>query len=237
MERSLWQSGALRVVGVDECGMGSLCSAVVAAACLLPPNCRRIAGVRDSKTLSARQRERLAAEIRRRTMVAVGAASVAEIDRLNIYHASHLAMRRALRRIGDYDHVLVDGRRIAGFDDVGPHTAVIDGDALSYAIACASVVAKVTRDRLLARLAVRHPGYGWERNAGYSTREHLSALRTLGVTPHHRRSFAPARSGGAEQVELELEGMAVAALPEMVAEGGRLSSTKEMMAWGRPPNH
>ena len=217
MERSLWQSGARRVVGVDECGMGSLCSAVVAAACLLPPNCRRIAGVRDSKTLSARQRERLATEIRRRTVVAVGAASVAEIDRLNIYHASHLAMRRALRRIGDYDHVLVDGRRIAGFDDVGPHTAVIDGDALCYAIACASVVAKVTRDRLLARLALRHPGYGWERNAGYSTREHLEALRTLGVTPHHRRSFAPARSGGAEQVELDLDGVAVAPLGELAA--------------------
>jgi ribonuclease HII len=217
MERSLWQSGARRVVGVDECGMGSLCSAVVAAACLLPPNCRRIAGVRDSKTLSARQREKLAAEIRRRTIVAVGAASVPEIDRLNIYHASHLAMRRALRRIGDYDHVLVDGRRIAGFDDVGPHTAVIDGDALCYAIACASVVAKVTRDRLLARLAVRHPGYGWERNAGYSTREHLEALRTLGVTPHHRRSFAPARSGGAEQVELDLDGVGVAPLGELAA--------------------
>jgi ribonuclease HII len=217
MERSLWQSGARRVVGVDECGMGSLCSAVVAAACLLPPNCRRIAGVRDSKTLSARQREKLAAEIRRRTIVAVGAASVPEIDRLNIYHASHLAMRRALRRIGDYDHVLVDGRRIAGFDDVGPHTAVIDGDALCYAIACASVVAKVTRDRLLARLAARHPGYGWERNAGYSTREHLEALRTLGVTPHHRRSFAPARSGGAEQVELDLDGVGVAPLGELAA--------------------
>ena len=169
MERTLWQSGALRVVGVDECGMGSLCSAVVAAACLVPVNCRRIAGVRDSKTLSARQRERLASEIRRRTVIAVGAASVVEIDRINIYHASHLAMRRALRRIGEYDHVLVDGRRIAGFDDVGPHTAVIDGDALCYAIACASVVAKVTRDRLLAASRRAIPGTGWERNAGYST--------------------------------------------------------------------
>ena len=81
------------------------------------------------------------------------------------------------------------------------------------------MVAKVTRDRLLARLALRHPGYGWERNAGYSTREHLEALRTLGVTPHHRRSFAPARSGGAEQVELDLDGVAVARLPELAARG------------------
>ncbi len=152
-------------------------------------------------------------------MVAVGAASVAEIDRINIYHASHLAMRRALRRIGAYDHVLVDGRRIAGFDDVGPHTAVVDGDALCYAIACASVVAKVTRDRLLARLALRHPGYGWERNAGYSTREHLEALRTLGVTPHHRRSFAPSRSCGAEQGVLDLDGIVVSSLPALAGGG------------------
>jgi ribonuclease HII len=222
MERSLWRSGAQRVVGVDECGMGSLCAAVVAAACLPPVNCRRIPGVRDSKTLSARQRERLAVEIRRRTLVAVGAASVAEIDRLNIYHASHLAMRRALRRLGAYDHVLVDGRRIADFEDVGPHTAVVDGDALCYAIACASIVAKVTRDRLLARLALRHPGYGWERNAGYSTREHLLALRTLGPTPHHRHSFAPTRLDGAEQVELPLEAVVVAEVEHVAAEVDRI---------------
>jgi ribonuclease HII len=90
-------------------------------------------------------------------------------------------------------------------------------DVLCYAIACASVVAKVTRDRLLARLAVRHPGYGWERNAGYSTREHLTALRTLGVTPHHRRSFAPARLAGIEQGELELDGIAVVGTPALLA--------------------
>jgi len=193
-ERALWQAGLARVVGVDECGVGSLCGPVVAAACLVRTNCKRIDGVRDSKTLSAGQRVRLAGEIRRRSvLVSLGAASVPEIDRINIYHATHLAMRRALRRVVPYDHVLVDGRRIAGFDDVGPHTTIIDGDASSYAIACASVVAKVTRDRLLGLLARRHPGYGWERNAGYSTREHLQAIRELGVTPYHRRSFAPAR--------------------------------------------
>lgn len=206
VEWALWRQGKLRVVGVDECGVGSLCGPVVAAACLLPPRCRRIAGVRDSKTLTAAQRERLAAEIRRRCLaVGVGAASAQEIDRLNIYRATHLAMRRALRRVEPYDHVLVDGRRIATFDDVGPHTEIVDGDASSYAIACASIIAKVTRDRLLARLAARHPGYGWEHNAGYSTAEHLDAIRRLGVTPHHRRSFAPARRLlDGEQVDLPL---------------------------------
>lgn len=194
-EWALWRRGVRRVAGVDECGVGSLCGPVVAAAVVLHPHCRRIAGVKDSKALSPGQRERLADEIRRRCLaVGVGAASVAEVDRLNVYHASHLAMRRALRRVVPYDHVLVDGRRIPGFDDVGPHTEIVDGDATSYAIACASIVAKVVRDRLLTRLATRYPGYGWERNAGYSTAEHLRAIRVRGLTPHHRRSFAPARA-------------------------------------------
>jgi ribonuclease HII len=202
-ERALWRSGLSRIVGVDECGVGSLCGPVVAAACVIRHNCHRIDGVRDSKMLSARQRERLAVEIRRRVVVvALGAASVAEIDRLNIYHATHLAMRRALRKVAPYDHVLVDGRRIAGFDDVGPHTTIVDGDASSYAIACASVVAKVTRDRLLQRLDRFHPGYGWHHNAGYSTAEHLAAIRERGVTPYHRRSFAPTRLAMAGEQEL-----------------------------------
>jgi len=211
-EWALWQQGSLRVAGVDEVGMGSLCGPVVAAAVVVRTNCKRIDGVRDSKMLSARQRDRVVDEIRRRCVaVGVGAASVAEIDRINIYHASHLAMRRALRRVRPYDHVLVDGRRISGFDDVGPHTTIVDGDASSYAIACASVIAKVTRDRLLGLLAARHPGYGWERNAGYSTREHLDAIRSLGVTPHHRRSFAPARVALGEQGELFAEPLLLAA--------------------------
>ena len=205
-EWALWQRGRLRVAGVDEVGMGSLSGPVVAAAVVLRTNCKRVDGVRDSKMLSARQRERVVDEIRRRCVsVGIGAASVTEIDRINIYHASHLAMRRALRKVLPYDHVLVDGRRIAGFDDVGEHTTIVDGDATSYAIACASVIAKVTRDLLMTRLGARHPGYGWERNAGYSTREHLDAIRHLGVTPHHRRSFAPARAAAGEQVEMFAE--------------------------------
>ena len=122
--------------------------------------------------------------------VGVGAASVTEIDRLNIYHATHLAMRRAIGRLGGHDHVLVDGNRIAGFEaHVGPYTAIVDGDALCYTIACASVIAKVIRDRMMTRLAARYPEYGWERNSGYATREHRAAMRAYGLTPFHRRSF------------------------------------------------
>ena len=190
-ERRFWRDGLERIVGVDEVGVAPTCGAVVAAAVVMKPFCRPVPGVRDSKTLSAQQRERLAPVIRRRAVaVGVGAASVAEIDRLNIYHATHLAMRRAIARVGEHDHVLVDGLRIAGFDaDVGPYTAIVDGDASCYSIACASVVAKVVRDRMMARLAARYPGYGWERNAGYATREHRDAIRTRGLTPFHRRSF------------------------------------------------
>ncbi len=191
IERRLWSAGLTRVVGVDEVGVAPTCGAVVAAAVIVRPNSRRIPGVRDSKTLSAAQRDRLAPEIRRRAVaIGVGAASVTEIDRLNIYHATHLAMRRAIARLGPYDHVLVDGNRIAGFEShVGPYTAIVDGDALSYSIACASVVAKVIRDRMMAKLAARYPGYGWERNQGYATLEHRQAIRRQGLTPFHRRSF------------------------------------------------
>jgi ribonuclease HII len=122
--------------------------------------------------------------------VGLGAASVREIDRLNIYHATVLAMRRALGRLPVApEHVLVDGKplRSLGRD----HTAVVGGDALCYSIACASIVAKVTRDRLMAALGIRYPHYGWTRNVGYGTDEHRRALGVAGLTPHHRRSFGP----------------------------------------------
>ncbi len=207
-ERPLWRSGAIRIAGVDEVGVAPTCGAVVAAAVIVRPNSRRIPGVRDSKTLSAAQRERLAPEIRRRAVaIGVGAASVQEIDRLNIYHATHLAMRRAIARLAGHDHVLVDGNRIAGFEaDVGPYTAIVNGDAWSYSIACASVVAKVIRDRMMGRLADRYPGYGWERNQGYATQEHRDAIRRLGLTPFHRRSFlALQRTLGGDQMGFGLE--------------------------------
>jgi hypothetical protein len=117
-------------------------------------------------------------------------------------------MCRAVKRIGGHDHVLIDGNRIAGFEQhVGPYTSIVDGDARCYSIACASVVAKVVRDRMMALLAARYPGYGWERNQGYATREHRSAVRRLGLTPFHRRSFlALQRTLAGDQTSLDLFG-------------------------------
>ena len=206
-ERRLWNEGLVRVVGVDEVGVAPTCGAVVAAAVIMRPGCHRIPGVRDSKTLSAAQRERLAPLIRARAVaVGVGAASVREIDQLNIYHATHLAMRRAIARVGGHEHVLVDGNRITGFEAlVGPYSNIVDGDAKVYSIACASVVAKVVRDRMMERLALRYPGYGWEHNQGYATLEHRMAIRRLGLTPFHRRSFlALQRTLAGDQLELDL---------------------------------
>jgi len=207
-ERAFWSEGRVRVVGVDEVGVAPTCGAVVAAAVIMPPDGTRIHGIRDSKVLPRERREHLAPIIRQRAVaVGVGAASVAEIDRLNIYHATHLAMRRAVKRIGDHDHVLVDGLRIYGFEDaVGPYTAIVDGDASCYSIACASIVAKVVRDRMMTLLSARYPGYGWEHNCGYATREHRDAIRSLGLTPFHRRSFPTIQAIMAgEQTELGLD--------------------------------
>jgi ribonuclease HII len=192
-EWALWRAGAQRVAGVDEVGMACLAGPVVAAALVVKPHCRKIPGVRDSKTLSLQQREKLYPEILKRcAAVSVGAASVPEINKLNIYHASHLAMWRALRRVQPVDHALIDGNNIRDMD-LGPHTCVVDGDALSYAIASASIVAKVTRDRLMHRLALRYPGYGWEENVGYATPRHRRALREQGLTPFHRAAFGTVR--------------------------------------------
>ena len=208
-ERRLWNEGLVRIAGVDEVGVAPTCGAVVAAAVIMKPGCHRIPGVRDSKTLSMAQRERLAPVIRKRAVaIGVGAASVTEIDRLNIYHATHLAMRRAIARLGGHEHVLVDGNRIAGFEaQVGPYTNIVDGDAKVYSIACASVVAKVIRDRMMAKLAARYPGYGWEHNQGYATRDHRAAIREFGLTPFHRRSFlALQRTLAGDQIALDLFG-------------------------------
>ena len=206
-ERRLWNEGLVRVVGVDEVGVAPTCGAVVAAAVIMRPGCHRIPGVRDSKTLSAGQRDRLAPIIRSRAVaVGVGAASVREIDQLNIYHATHLAMRRAIDKVGGHEHVLVDGNRIAGFEAaVGPYTNIVDGDARVYSIACASVVAKVVRDRMMSLLAARYPGYGWEHNQGYATRDHRQAIREFGLTPFHRRSFlALQRTLAGDQLDFDL---------------------------------
>lgn len=189
LERTLWAQGCARVAGVDEVGRGCLSGPVVAAAVIVPCECEMLAGVHDSKKLSPARRLRLYHAIRRQALgYGVGAASVAEIERLNILHASRLAMQRALARAGGCDYALIDGND-ARWE--GPYRTVVKGDQKSYAIACASIVAKVVRDRLMRALARHYPGYAWERNAGYGTRAHLEGLEKFGVTPQHRRAYAP----------------------------------------------
>lgn len=178
------------ICGIDEAGRGPLAGPVVAAAVILD----RAAvpqGIADSKRLSAPRRAALAEQILASAAVGIGIASVEEIDALNILRASDLAMRRATEALAPTpDAALIDGNRVPpGLPCEG--RAVVGGDARCLSIAAASIVAKVTRDRLMDDLAARHPGYGWERNRGYGTAEHLAALAVLGVTPQHRRSFAP----------------------------------------------
>lgn len=204
VETALWSQGQSRIAGVDEAGLGCLAGPIVAAAVLLPSFCTRIAGVRDSKLLSLAQREALFPQILEQAIaVGVGIATVKEVEQFNVLRASYLAMQRSLSRVAPYDHALIDGRPIK-HADLGSHTAIIDGDATCYAIACASIVAKVRRDRFMKRLATRYPGYGWERNVGYGTKQHTQAIRELGVTPYHRKTYAPVQQA-LKQLELFTE--------------------------------
>lgn len=186
----LFTEGARCVAGVDEVGVGPLAGPVVAAAVVLPER-PQLPGLDDSKRLAREARERLEALIREQAVaVAVAEVWVDEIDRRNIYQASLLAMRRAVEALAPPpDHVLVDARRIPGIAAV--QTPIVGGDALDASIAAASIVAKVHRDAIMARLDGEYPGYGFARHMGYATREHLHALRRLGACPVHRRSFAP----------------------------------------------
>ncbi len=207
VERGHWAAGRAVIVGADAVGVACLSGPVVAAAVAWPAYGRRVPGVRDSKMLSRAQRERLFPRIRRQALaVGIGAASVAEIDRLNIYHATNLAMRRAICRVGEREHVLIDGLRVHGFQhQVGAYTAIVRGDATCYSIAAASIVAKVVRDRLMERLAARYPHYGWEHNAGYATLDHREGIEAHGITVFHRRSFARVRAVElGQQLELDL---------------------------------
>jgi ribonuclease HII len=180
--------GAKRVAGVDEVGRGPLAGPVTACAVILDP-ARIPDGLADSKALTAARREALCAKILAVAEVSIAHASVEEIDTLNILRASHLAMERAVAVLRA-DHALIDGNLIPrGL--TCPATAIVKGDASCLSIAAASIVAKVTRDRIMVDLAQQHPGYGWEVNAGYATKTHLVALQKLGVTPWHRRSFRP----------------------------------------------
>ena len=214
IERDMRRQGASLIAGVDEVGRGCLAGPVVACAVIMPPDVRALPGVDDSKMLPAARRRQLAARIAERAVsYALGAASVLEIERLNIYNASALAMRRALRRLSAApDHVIIDGRPIRSLGV--QHTAIVDGDDKCYSIACASIIAKVTRDRLMAFLARRHPAYAWERNCGYATPIHIQAIRDTGSSRHHRKLFVDTALYGPPQLELSLDD---AGVPESVA--------------------
>ncbi|MDW0359383.1 ribonuclease HII [Vreelandella venusta] len=178
------------LAGVDEVGRGPLIGSVVASAVILDPS-RPIEGLTDSKKLTAKKREALDALIRERALAfAVAEASAAEVDQLNIYHATHLAMRRAIDALTPAaDYLLVDGNRLPGH--VLPGQAVVKGDARHPAIAAASILAKVARDAQMTELDLRYPDYGFARHKGYPTKEHLAALAAYGPLAEHRRSFAP----------------------------------------------
>jgi len=190
LETGLFDRGLTCVAGVDEVGRGPLAGPVTAAAVRLDP-ARIPDGLNDSKRLSAAKRDALFEALIDLAEVSVAHASVEEIDSLNILRASHLAMERAVAALpAPPDHVLVDGNLIPQGLRC-PATPVVKGDALCLSIAAASIVAKVTRDRIMVDLAQQFPGYGWETNMGYPSAAHRAALRSLGATPFHRRSFAP----------------------------------------------
>ena len=210
IERELRATHGPLLAGVDEVGRGPLAGPVVACAVIMPPDKRAIAGVDDSKRVVESERVRLAKKIRDTALaIGVGAASVREIDTYNIYHASTRAIRRAIGRLPQHpDHVVLDGNRIRtlGME----HTAVVKGDSRCYAVACASIIAKVIRDELMRRLARRYPAYGWEHNCGYATLEHIAVIDSIGGSPHHRTSFR-----NRDQLELLFE--------EEVVESGLVS--------------
>tara|TARA_R110002096_G_scaffold416576_3_gene619744 strand:+ start:191168 stop:191821 length:654 start_codon:yes stop_codon:yes gene_type:complete len=180
------------ICGVDEVGRGPLAGPVIAAAVILDPD-NIPHHLNDSKKLSAKKRQELNSIIISAAEYAYGEASLEEIDELNILHASMLAMQRAVSNLPrKVDHILVDGNRLPDFD--APATAVIKGDQKSVSIAAASIIAKIKRDFLMKTLSEIHPEYGWERNSGYGTREHMEALNLVGPSPFHRKSFAPIRN-------------------------------------------
>ena len=201
-ENSFGRNDGHIICGVDEVGRGPLAGPVMATAVIIPANFPTdiIAQIKDSKKLSAKKRDILFEPLIQNCSYSIAEASVAEIDRYNILWASMLAMRRAVAGLKEPVHVaLIDGNRVP---DPLPcrAIAIVKGDDKSISIAAASIIAKVTRDRFMKALAREHPGYGWEHNAGYGTREHIDALSRLGVTAWHRDSFAPvsqvARPGG-----------------------------------------
>ena len=207
-ETALWERGVALVAGVDEAGMAPLAGPVVAGACILPRDYRP-RGVDDSKALAPEERSRLAVDIRQNAVAfGIGRAEVEEIDRLNVYWAGILALRRAVLAMPVRpEHLLIDARRIRDLDI--PQDGIVHGDALSLTIAAASILAKTTRDTLMEEMDRAYPGYGFARHKGYPTPDHLAALKERGACPIHRRSFAPVREvlgAGPSQVEMFPEG-------------------------------
>lgn len=204
-ERALYRSGVRAIAGVDEAGRGPLAGPVVAAAVILPVAWLRhglpagLAGLNDSKQLRPAQRECYFAQLNATPGVRFAVARVEpeEIDRLNILRATHLAMLRALRQLEPApEHILVDGLPVPALP--GPQTPLVRGDARSYSIAAASVLAKVTRDRCMVEYDRLYPAYGFARHKGYPTPEHLECLRRHGPCPIHRRSFLPVQTAPRE---------------------------------------
>ena len=190
LERRLCEEGYLTVAGVDEVGRGPLAGPVVAAAVILDKNNIPF-GLNDSKKLSKKRREELFVQILETSIHSIGEASVIEIDNLNIYHASHLAMCRAINGLPDEpQYALIDGNKVPEKLQI-PALAVVKGDSKSLSISAASIVAKVSRDNYMVDLAQHYPEYGWKKNAGYPTKAHIFALKKCGATPHHRVSFRP----------------------------------------------
>ena len=190
LETAARADGALRIAGVDEVGRGPLAGPVTAAAVVLNP-AYLPDGLNDSKRLTAKRRALLYEAVFELAEVSIAHATVPEIDELNILRASHLAMERAVAGLATApDLALIDGNLIPQNLAV-PARAVIKGDGKSVSIAAASIVAKITRDRIMWDLAQQFPGYGWESNAGYPSKAHRAALQNIGITPHHRRSFKP----------------------------------------------
>ena len=191
-ERLAALQGARRIVGVDEVGRGPLCGPVTAAAVWLDPAAFP-QGLADSKRLGAAARTQLFDAIMASADVGIGHATPAEIDAINILQATYLAMHRAIAALQTPpDHLLIDGNRLPA-DLPCRAEAVIKGDGRVLSIAAASIIAKVTRDRIMAELDQRYPGYGWAENMGYPTKRHKNAIADLGPTPEHRRSFVPIR--------------------------------------------
>ncbi len=191
-EKEIWAKGFEKIAGVDEVGRGPLAGPVVSAAVILP-KAYKILGLNDSKQLSDKKRSQLYEEIQKYAVaIGIGIASVEEIDMFNIYHATKLAMQRAIDDLPvSCDYLCIDAMEL----DVNiPQLSVIKGDARSVSIAAASIIAKQTRDQMMRDYAKQFPGYGFEKNAGYGTRMHLEALHQFGVTPIHRKSFAPVKN-------------------------------------------